>query len=218
MPAADLLAQDAIAEALFGKTRRRVLALLFGRPDESFYLREIVRESAAGTGSVQRELAQLHRAGLVRRREKGQHVYYSADPASPVYDELRSLASKTLGLAGALKRSLARYVDDGLIEHAFIYGSIATGRHSSRSDVDLLIVGDVTLAALVPALNALETQTGRAVNPTVYSRREYLGSYRKRGHFVRRVNDGPKIMLIGSELDLAELAGKQVARRPPDEP
>src|SRR5436853_6467957 len=93
---------ERIAAALFGKTRRCVLALLFGRPDESFYLREVARVASTGLGAAQRELKHLSEAGLIVRSPRGQHVYYRANPACPVFAEIRLLLVKTAGLADVL--------------------------------------------------------------------------------------------------------------------
>ena len=136
---------DRIAEALFGKTKRNVLALLFGRPESAFYLREIARETGAGTGAVQRELAVLAQAGLIRRTRQGQHVYFSADPESPVFDEMRSLLAKTAGIADVVRVGLAEFAQRGRIDIAFIHGSVAAGRHTSASDIDLIVVGTLGL-------------------------------------------------------------------------
>ena len=115
--------RDRIAEALFGQTKRRVLALLFCRPETAFYLREIVRETGSGTGAVQRELAQLVDAGLIRRSQRGQHVYFNADPTSPVFDEMRSLLAKTAGLADVLRTALVGLPNDkARIDAAFVTG------------------------------------------------------------------------------------------------
>ena len=205
---------DRIAEVLFGQTKRRVLALLFGRPESAFYLREIARETGSGTGAVQRELAQLVAAGLVRRSRQGQHVYFSADPATPVYAEMRSLLAKTAGIADVLRAGLAELPRKAKILVAFIYGSVAAGQHTSASDVDLMVIGRVELADLLPALRPIQDRLGREVNPTVYRAEELA----EPSSFVRRVLDGPKIMLVGTEDDIANLAEKPVAHETPAQP
>ena len=205
---------DPIAEALFGQTKRRVLALVFGRPESAFYLREIARETGSGTGAVQRELAQLVAAGLVRRSRQGQHVYFSADPASPVFGEMRSLLAKTAGIADVLRAGLAELPRKAKILVAFIYGSVAAGQHTSASDIDLMVIGRVELADLLPALRPIQDRLGREVNPTVYRAEELA----EPSSFVRRVLDGPKIMLVGTEDDIANLAEKPVAHETPAQP
>jgi predicted nucleotidyltransferase len=198
---------DGIADALFGRTKRSVLGLLFGRPNEWFYLREIVRLTGSGTGAIQRELAHLTKAGLIRREVRGRQVYFAANPESPVYPELRGLLAKTAGVADVLRAALRPLVDKKIITLAFIYGSVASGKHGPKSDVDLMIIGDVTLSELIPLLREAQDELGREVNPTVYGRREFQTSLRKRTHFIRSVLGGPKLMLVGTPDELARLAG-----------
>jgi hypothetical protein len=85
-----------VAEALFGRTKLRVIGLLFASSDDSFYLREIVRLTGAGNGAVQRELALLTAVGLVRRELRGRQVYFTANHEASIYPELESLIAKTM--------------------------------------------------------------------------------------------------------------------------
>ncbi len=209
---------DMIAEALFGQTRRAVLALLFGRGGDSFYLREIVRLTGAGMGAVQRELHQLVESGLVDRRKHGKQVYFSANSRSPVFQELVSLLAKTAGLAGVLRESLAPLAKQKKIILAFIYGSVATATQRAESDVYLLVIGDATLRDVIPALQPAQERLAREINPTVYSVTEFKDQLRHRGHFVSRILDRPKIMLIGSEDELSDLVKQSLAHRASDKP
>lgn len=83
--------------ALFGKTRLRVLAILFSQVDQSFYLREIARQTGTGLGAVQRELAGLSEARIIRRSARGNQVLFQANPDCPVFAELRDLMAKLVG-------------------------------------------------------------------------------------------------------------------------
>ena len=94
---------DNLAAALFGKTRRALLALFYGHPEQSFYLREIARAVGAGQGAVQRELAHLTAAGLLVRLRRGNQVFYQANPQTPIFSELKSLIVKTAGVADVLR-------------------------------------------------------------------------------------------------------------------
>jgi predicted transcriptional regulator len=80
-----------VLEALFGKTRRSILGLLFRQPDEPFYVRKIIRQAKVSPGAAQRELKRLSEAGIIVRSNKDNHVLYQANPACPAYIELRSL-------------------------------------------------------------------------------------------------------------------------------
>jgi len=202
---------DQAASALFGQTRRNVLTLLFGRPQESFYLRQMARETGAGTGAVQRELARLVRAGLVQRTPRGNQVYFSANPESPLFDELRGLVAKTAGIADVLRSALLELWQSKMIMVAFIYGSVALGNQRSSSDVDLMIIGRLDLKDLVPVLRKVQHRLGREVNPIIYRQEDLRGGLTKRAHFITRVMSGPKIMLFGNPDDLEQLAGQSLA-------
>jgi len=89
-----------LTEALFSKTQRRVLGLLFGHPERSYYANEIVRFAGAGVGAVQRELRGLAAAGLVTVSRIGNQKHYRANPDSPIFEELRSIVAKLLRPAG----------------------------------------------------------------------------------------------------------------------
>ena len=95
------------ADALFPAVRQRVLAVLFGSPDRSFYANELIALARSGTGAVQRELASLLAAGLITVRDQGNQKHYQANAASPVFAELRGLVLKTVGLADVLRAALA---------------------------------------------------------------------------------------------------------------
>ncbi len=181
--------------ALFGKTRRAVLALLYARPDEAFYLRQVTREVRAGQGAVQRELQRLVDAGILIREARGREIYYRANRACPIFAELHGLVLKTVGLADVLRAALTP-LHDG-ISLAMVYGSQAAGTATSASDVDVLVVGTVEELTLHKAITQAETQLARTVNYTLLSPREFARRRRERGGFVTRVFAGPTIALLG---------------------
>ena len=128
------------ATVLFGSTRRRILGWLLGHSDESFYLRQIVRNTGAALGAAQRELEQLTGAGLLLRTVQGQQVYFQANRAAPIFPELQGLFAKTAGLTDLLREALAPLGERVLV--AFVFGSAARGELRTASDIDLLVVGD----------------------------------------------------------------------------
>lgn len=195
-----------LSESLFGKARRAVLAVLYSRPDETLYVRQIARAAGAGQGAVQRELSQLTESGILVRSVRGKQVYYQANPRCPIYQELRSLVVKTVGAAEVLRAALAPLADR--IGLAFIYGSLARGEEGSRSDVDVMVVGSATFGEVVDALRPPQDKLGREVNPTVYSPAEFKAKLAAKQPFLTAVKGDPKIFLIGDEHDLGEL-GKQ---------
>ena len=198
-----------IGETLFGRTRRAVLSLLYGHADEEFYLRQVIRTTGIGQGTVQRELEKLVGAGLVRRRRHGRQVYFRANPDNPVYQELRGILRKTAGVADALREALAPLASR--IRVAFVYGSIARGDESRTSDVDVMAVGDASFTEVSDALGPAQRALGREVNPVVYSESEFFAKVAESRVFVRTVLREPKVFLLGDRRELDRLAGKRPA-------
>lgn len=191
-----------LADALFSSSQQRVLSLLFGQPERSFYASELIRLARGGSGAVQRELAKLEQSGLVKVRRVGSQKHYQADPESPLFEELGSIVRKTVGLAEPLRRALRPLADQ--IIAAFVYGSVAKRRDTALSDVDLLVVSDrLTYADVYAALEPVRTELRREVNPTVYSRQDLVRKREKGNAFVKRVLEQPKVWIIGTERDLA---------------
>jgi uncharacterized protein len=193
-----------MAAALFGKTRREVLALLFSHADESFYLRQVVRHVQAGIGAVQRELKRLADVGIIVRLVRGRQVYYQANRQCPIFAELQGLLVKTAGVADLLRTALAGLADR--IQVAFLYGSMVKGSARSGSDVDVLVVGEVTFADLVSALGSAQERLSRDVNPSVYPPSEFCRKLAQHHHFLTSVLREPKVFLVGDEHELARLA------------
>jgi DNA-binding transcriptional ArsR family regulator len=194
------------AQVLFGQVRRDVLALLLGRPDERFYLREILRAAGGGSGGVQRELKQLTDAGLVERVREGRQVYFSANRNATIFPELQSIIQKTAGAVDVLRSALAPLVHRERIDVAFIYGSIAAGKQTAGSDVDLLIVGDATMADVIPAIRPAEAQLGREVNASIFPGPEFRKKVKAHSSFLTRVVNGPKLFIAGDADELGRLA------------
>lgn len=186
------------ADALFPAVRQRVLAVLFGSPDRSFYANELIALARSGTGAVQRELASLLAAGLVTVRDQGNQKHYQANAASPVFAELRGLVLKTVGLADVLRAALAPLADQ--VAAAFVYGSVARQQDTAASDVDVLIVSDALgYAEVFGALEGAAQTLGRTINPTLYTRAELARRRAQDNAFVTRVLDQPRIWLMGDE-------------------
>ena len=190
-----------VADALFSRSQQRVLSVIFGNPGRSFYANEIIARAGAGNGAVQRELAKLEGAGLVRVTRVGNQKHYQVNANAPVFGPLHELVLKTSGLADVLRNSLAT-ISSGIIA-AFVYGSIAKGQDGAGSDIDLMVISDdLAYPEIFKALETASRRLGRPVNPTVYSVSELEKRTRERNSFVVRVLKQPKIWLIGGEDDL----------------
>lgn len=190
-----------IADALFPKVRQRVLAVLFGTPDRSFYANELIALAQSGTGAVQRELAGLSNAGLLTVSKQGNQKHYQANTSAPIFAELRGLVLKTMGLADVLRTALAPLA--GQIDGAFVYGSVARQQDTAQSDVDVLIVSNTLgYGEVFGALEGATVALGRKVNPTLYSVTDWARRLDSDNAFATRVWQQPKIWLIGNEAQL----------------
>lgn len=188
--------RTSIADALFSRTQQRVLGALFGESERAFSASELFQRTRGGRGTVQRELQRLVASGLVTVNAVGNQKHYRANPASPVFEELRSIILKTAGLADPIRAALKPLASK--IELAFIYGSVARNEAHAGSDVDLMVVGrDVALEKLFARLAPAEEALARKINPTLYTPEEFRKRVRS-SPFVQKVISGPTIPLIGT--------------------
>ena len=207
---------SALANVLFGRTRSGVLALLYGRPERSFYLRQIARELQASAGAVQRELESLTKVGLLVRTSVGNQVFYKANVETPVFPEIYALVSKTIGVLGTLQFALEPLSKRIVV--AFVYGSMARGEEKASSDIDLLVLGKAKLEEVLAQLSSVEKRIGRTVNPTVYSVPEFKSKLASGNHFLTSVLQTKKAFIIGGENELREVGGIRLAQTRTDQP
>jgi len=202
--------QNDLGTLFFGAYRRQVLGLLLLHPDESFHLREIARATNTQPGTLRRELTQLADAGVLSREKMGNLVRYKADTACPIYDELRGILKKTVGVADVLRAALASLGNK--ISVAIVYGSVASGAERRSSDIDVMVVGTVTFEEVVGALHASQEELRREINPNVYSLAEFKKEAKEKGSFLARVLKEPKLFIQGEENDLRKLVADRKAK------
>lgn len=187
-----------LSEALFSKTQRRVLGLLFGNPDRSYYTNEVVRLAGAGIGAVQRELETLSAAGLLTVTRIGNQKHYQANRESLIFEELRGIVLKTFGAAAVLRSAIAPLADH--VHAALLYGSVAKGTDTASGEFDVMVISDsLAYPDVVAALADAEKDLGRTVNPSIYKRDEFRRKIADDNAFLKRVLEQPKVFLIGSD-------------------
>lgn len=194
-PAPLIPSPEGLAAALFSATQRRVLGLLFGEPGRTFFITEMISLVGAGSGAVQREVRRLAESGLLKVTYVGRQKHYQANREAPIFEELRSIVMKTLGVAEVLRTALALLNDH--IHLALLYGSVAKGKDTARSDIDLLIVSDVlTLEQIYEALAPVEQRLGRRISPTLYTTAEFQRRRAQGNAFLTKVLAGDTLPLI----------------------
>jgi predicted nucleotidyltransferase len=193
-----------ILDALFPAVRREILAATLLSPEKSWYLSELASHLRTSPSSLQRELDSLTESGVLERKQDGRRTYYKARLESPVFQPLRELFAKTAGIVPILQSEMKKFGNE--VEWGAIYGSVARGEEVSDSDIDLLVVGDVATADLLPMLRRVERQFGREVNVTRYSKREFRDEMRRGDHFLKSMIKGKLITLTGSPDELEKTA------------
>src|SRR5450432_1082670 len=198
-----------LGSLLFGAARRDLLALFLLHPEFSAHVRELGRVTGRAPGTLLRELSRLADAGVLTRTSIGNQVHFQANPACPIFEELRGIMKKTSGIADVLREALEPL--RARIHVAFIYGSIARGDERRGSDLDLMIVGDVTFADVVGALQEASNSLRREINPNLYPLRELKRRLAVGEPYLERVMEGRKIFIIGGDDDFGKLASHRKA-------
>ena len=173
-------------EILLGsRLRAKVLGWLFSHPDERYFVRQLTALLKEDSTNVSRELARLEKTGVLAKSTEGQHKYYQANQQSPVFDELHGLILKTVGVADIIREALEPRIAD--IRLAFIFGSVARRAENRLSDIDLLVVGDITFGEIVDLISAAEGALNRELNPVVYTLAEFKKRLSENHYFVRDI-------------------------------
>ena len=189
-------------ETLFitkSRIRQDLLTLFFTNPSKRYYLRELQRMLGYSAGSIRRELLRFQKDNLFATQKVGNLLYYRLNTTHPLFKELKSIISKTVGVEGSLRKAISSVKK---IKTAFIYGSFASKKQKADSDIDLMIIGNPDVSSLNEKISGLERKLEREINITTYSREEYKNKRKVKSGFILDLLKNPKIMLVGSENDL----------------
>jgi predicted nucleotidyltransferase len=193
-----------LAGALFSRVQTRVLGIIFGRPDQQFQLTEIISRAGSGRGAVQRELEKLTEVGIVATAAYGNRKLYHANRKSPVFKELHQLVLKTVGIVDPLREALTPYRES--IASAFVYGSIAKGKDTAKSDIDVMIIADgLAYSEVFSALQKAEKHLARPVNPNLMAVGEWVKKVKAKSPFVTKILRQSKFFVFGTEDELGAL-------------
>ncbi|MFT5133473.1 MAG: putative nucleotidyltransferase [Gammaproteobacteria bacterium] len=184
-----------LGDALFTTTQQKVLGLLYSQPERSFYLKEILRLTGMGVATIKRELDRMLAAGILRMTVLGNQHHYQADADCPIYEALLEIVKLTFGVSDVISKALTPL--HFKIKWAFIYGSLASGKETSGSDIDLIIIGDVGFSEVVTALYSTQLTLARDINPRIYNKEEWTHMLNSSDAFIKNVLANPVINVIG---------------------
>lgn len=190
----DKKSSPSLVDALFGKTKKLALGILFAKPEKSWHLRELARLAGVSPTMLSKEMDLLSAAGIVVEEKDGNRRRLRANAECPIFEELRGIARKTMGLGDILRDCLASI--DG-IDSAFIFGSVAQGAERADSDVDVCVIGDVSYEDLLKELSSAEKTIGRIINPVLYKEKEIGDKIVQGNPFIMRMLSSKRIPLIG---------------------
>jgi len=190
-----------LSSVLFTEYRSRVLGLLLLHPERSYYLREVARITATVPGTLKREMDKLLEVGLLTVQKVGNQNHYQANRDCPIYEDLANVLRKTSGLSDVLTAALIPISEK--LQSAFVFGSVASGKVNAKSDIDLLLIGEVGYSEVVPLLHPLQEQLGRELNPKIFAANEWAKLVKDNGAFVHDVLSKPKLFIIGNEQQLS---------------
>lgn len=189
-----------LSSILFSDYRSRVLGLLLLHPERTYYLREIARITGTVPGTLKRELDKLLEVGLLTVKKVGNQNHYRANQDCPVYVDLANVLRKTSGINDVIMNAILPLSEN--LQNVFIYGSMASGKENIKSDIDLMLIGDINYKEVVQLLHPLQEQLGREINPKILSVKEWGKLIKDNGAFVQDVMNKPKLFIIGNEQQL----------------
>lgn len=193
---------DPMLELLFSEYRRKVLSLLFIEAGRAFHVREIARRTATQAGTLHKELSRLAEGGILLRQRQGNQICYQANADCLIFPELAAIFRKTCGPAARLRQVLAGFGED--IERAFIFGSVASGKATAASDIDVLIVGKLSFADVIQAVYPLQATLGREINPKLYSPEEWRAVLAENSAFIQDIMQKPQLWIAGDKDDAGQ--------------
>jgi|SRR5579859_2059395 len=199
---------DQLQDFMISRVRVRVLELFFRQPSELFYVREITRQTHEEINAVRRELDRMLTCGLLKSEERGNRLYYFLSKNYTFYPELLRMVVKNSGLGDKLRKFRKKLGD---VKFIMFTGKFVQTDLSRRSEVDVLVVGDIVLAEFEAIMKEEERTLGREINYTVLANDEFEFRKQRRDPFLMEVLYGTRIMIIGNEEDLVERKAQGLA-------
>ncbi len=196
-----------LSDVLFGEYRKRILGLLLLHPEQGYHVRELARLTNTSAGTLHKELSKLSDAGILQSKKVGNQQHYSANLQCPIFEELASIFRKTSGLTDVIADALSGVKHQ--IQLAMVFGSVARGEEQANSDIDVMIVGDISFGDVVSLLHETQVILRREINPVVYSMDSFKSRVEKNDSFINEILNKPKLFIIGSEHELRKFTENQ---------
>jgi len=189
----------------FTKNQILILGFFFNHPEKSYYMREIGRLIGKEPGVFQKDINKLVGSGILTSEYRAKSRFFTLNKLHPLHKEYKSIFLKTVGAAGRL-RSILKNIKN--IQVAFIYGSFASGKEDSLSDVDLMIIGNPNEDLLINGILSLERKLDREINYNIFLAKDFKSYLLKGEVFLEEITAKPKVFIIGDQDELEKIIGK----------
>ena len=184
-----------MAELFGGADRYRALKSLLENPGRDFGARELAAHAGIDPGNASRWLRRWTDAGILQKTVVLKQPRYrvSSDPSLKPLQEFFQQGSE---LVSQLSDRLSKLGER--VETAVVFGSIAKGSAGAESDIDLLLVGDLSRLEAQAFFKPTARKLGRPVNVLTYSADEWQQSIKDKDPLVLEVLQEPNILLKGN--------------------
>lgn len=188
-----------LSDILISKVRVKLLQIFLSKPEEIYYVRQLVRKTEEEINAVRRELARMEQKGLVKKEQRGNRLYYHFRKDYLFYNNLLEIVAKITGLGEAIIKNRNRI---GRIKYVMLSGKFVRWLKRETEEVDLLVVGEVIIPQLAAIVRSFEAKMEKPINYTVMSNEELEFRKKRRDPFISSILSGSRIMIIGDEEDL----------------
>jgi len=194
--------QNSLKHLFISQTRIKLISVLFYNPKEIFYVRQLVRLIDEEINSVRRELDNLKKSGLISSEWRGNRLYYCADKQSSLFSDLLLIANQSTGLGLKLQNKNETL---GTIKFVFYSYRFMAGEKRNTDDIDLIIVGDVSLHEIENYIKQEESIRGYEINYMVMGKGEFNLRRQKRDQFIVDFFLANPIAIIGNYNEISNL-------------
>ena len=176
------------------KTRAKIINILFTRPKEIYYVRQLVRETGEEINSVRRELQNLTKINLVLPEARGNRLYYTPNQRHHLFPILLALAYKSLDFCEGLSKAQ-------LVVASY---SFLLGLNENKDKIDVIVVGDVSTKSVETAMKSEESRRGHEINYMVMDKEELHLRQNKRDPFLVDFFLTSPVVIMGSPQILSD--------------
>jgi predicted transcriptional regulator len=183
-----------LKDIITSEVRVKLMIELFSETNKQLYVRELTRRVGTEINAVRRELKRFLKAGIIRKEQRGNRLYYLIRKDYPFYYEILGMVAKEVGIG---KHILDNEGSLGKIKLALLATSFVEGREASSNELDLLVVGDVDLHLLAELVKKSSAGLGREINYTVMNENDFAYHKKRREFFLMAFITAPHIFITG---------------------